>query len=150
MSHCGRDERKVVNRSSRGIFEDSSYVCERVWREGGLHLRMLPAWLLSPPWTLLACCFSQQRVQRPSKTSPQPLRPTQKLRSGPLTFTHTHTDTWKPPSLILCSGWTWSFGLKPRNSFEFSRSVVDSRWSLFPPTKLDNAGVGTNENVLVN
>lgn len=77
---------------------------------GTMPLWTLPAWLLHPRWTLFACCFSKQTVQRASKTNPQPLKPTQKLRSELLAFRCTRMEESWINFTTGCSSYWWKPG----------------------------------------
>lgn len=94
--HWGRGERRVVLVSaSRGgvcvwvvgtlcVFE----LGERKGEEG-LLLMMLPAWLLSPPWTLLACCFSKHEGPEMSQVEPAAATAHPGAKVKTTTFRHT-------------------------------------------------------------
>lgn len=74
-------------------------VCVGKKRREVLPLRMLPVWLLSPPWTLLACCFSKQKGPEmiQDKHTATAAHPGAKVRTTNLQ-THMHPHTLNPPN----------------------------------------------------
>lgn len=57
--------------------------------EAGLLLRMLPAWLLSPPRTLLACCFSKHEGPEMIQVEPTVTTAHPEAKVKTTTFRHT-------------------------------------------------------------
>lgn len=111
---------------------------------GMMPLWTFPAWLLHPQWTLFACCFSKQTVQRASKTNPQPLKPTQKLRSELLTFRCTLMEESWTDFISSRSRFWWKLGTHPNpTGRQKTRENPSPNW----PSK--QAEVWTDKNVLI-
>lgn len=90
--------------------------------EAGLLLRMLPVRLLSPPQTLLACCFSKH--EGPEMIQVEPTVTTAHPGAKVKTTTFRHTQYTKPAPPIIFQHWSLKNIKKKKNLYYYIQNSI--------------------------